>query len=94
MAKFLLLKYYIMIKKQNEAPCAPDVLRNLYRTIATEKMSEMFATDLQRAQRYVIKINDLYFDYSKNRINDSVIKALISLANERELKTQIGRAHV
>jgi glucose-6-phosphate isomerase len=43
-------------------------------------MRELFAADPSRAERYTINLGGLYFDYSKNRIDDSAMEKLFDLA--------------
>ncbi len=52
-------------------------------------MSEMFADDNTRAEKFHIQWNDFLIDYSKNRINQETIKLLLDLANEVNLKEAI-----
>ena len=54
-------------------------------------MRTMFREDPERAQRYSLTLDDLLFDYSKNRINDQSIKLLLSLAESVELPKWIER---
>ena len=44
-------------------------------------LRELFASDPTRAERYVIDVADLRIDYSKQRIDDRVLAALIELAD-------------
>ncbi len=43
-------------------------------------LRELFATDPGRAERYVVSAGDLRIDYSKNRIDDDVLRALLDVA--------------
>lgn len=52
-------------------------------------MKDLFAKDPQRAMRYFLEVGGLKLDYSKNRINDDIIKLLLELCEERALKKQI-----
>ena len=45
-------------------------------------MREWFEADSQRVEKYSINWNELYFDYSKNRIDEHVMEALYQLADE------------
>jgi glucose-6-phosphate isomerase len=44
-------------------------------------LRELFAGDPGRAERYVIDVADLRIDYSKHRIDDQVLAALVELAD-------------
>ncbi|MBO4528825.1 MAG: glucose-6-phosphate isomerase, partial [Victivallales bacterium] len=61
-----------------------------YDEIKDAQLKDIFAKDPQRATRYVIEFeNNLYLDYSKNRINDKTIALLLQLAEEAGLKNAI-----
>lgn len=51
----------------------------------------LFANDSKRTEKYAVEFGDVYFDYSKQRINDDVKNSLIDLANARELPKAIKR---
>jgi glucose-6-phosphate isomerase len=52
-------------------------------------MRDMFAEDTERFNKFSIKHDDLLFDYSKNRINETTIKLLTDLANACGLAKRI-----
>ena len=60
-----------------------------YKRFADISMNELFNKDNKRADKYTIEFEDLTFDYSKNRFDDEVYKALIALAEEHHLKERI-----
>ena len=61
-----------------------------YDEIKDAQLKDLFAKDPQRAQRYVIEFeNNLYLDYSKNRITDKTVALLLQLAEEAGLKNAI-----
>ncbi len=43
-------------------------------------LSQLFADDPERAERYVVGVADLRIDYSKHRIDDTVLAGLVELA--------------
>lgn len=53
-------------------------------------MHDLFCSDPQRVTRFSIKFDDLLFDYSKNRINETTIKLLVDLACAANLKDKIN----
>ena len=57
-------------------------LEELYQETKNTHMREWFEADHQRSEKYSIRWNDLYFDYSKNRIDEKVMEALFELADE------------
>ncbi|MGW7168943.1 glucose-6-phosphate isomerase, partial [Streptomyces sp. NPDC054884] len=43
-------------------------------------LRDLFATDPQRAERYVVRVGDLRIDYSKNLVTDETLALLRELA--------------
>lgn len=64
-------------------------LEKCYRKFGKAEMREMFAKDPQRAEKYSLKLGNMVFDYSKNRINDRIKNALLMLAKERKVDEKI-----
>ncbi|MDH3589537.1 MAG: glucose-6-phosphate isomerase [Gammaproteobacteria bacterium] len=54
-------------------------------------LRELFVRDPQRAQRYSASFEGLFVDYSKNRIDDTCLSLLITLARECNLESAIRR---
>ncbi|WP_420570938.1 glucose-6-phosphate isomerase [Kordia sp.] len=54
-------------------------------------LQEYFKTDAERADRFSIKWNDFYVDYSKNRISQQTMDLLLELAAEVNLKENIEK---
>ncbi|GAB2891362.1 glucose-6-phosphate isomerase [Uliginosibacterium flavum] len=52
-------------------------------------LRERFATDPERATRFVAKACGILLDYSKNRICDDTLRHLFALADESDLRTHI-----
>ncbi|WP_405294086.1 glucose-6-phosphate isomerase [Algibacter sp. Ld11] len=52
-------------------------------------MKDLFAEDKTRANKFTIKWDDFYVDFSKNRITEETIKYLLELAEEVKLKDAI-----
>ncbi len=65
-------------------------LQNHYTEMQTASMSEMFANDSSRTEKFHIQWKDFLVDYSKNIINQKTIDLLLNLANEVHLKTAIA----
>lgn len=57
--------------------------------IGGSSIGELFAADPERAGKFVVRHEDIYFDYSKNIIDDETVRLLISLAEESELAARI-----
>jgi len=51
----------------------------------------LFSDDRSRGERYRIIHNNIYFDYSKNIINDRTLQLLVELADEVNLRAEIER---
>ncbi|MGW1304784.1 glucose-6-phosphate isomerase, partial [Streptomyces sp. NPDC002514] len=45
-----------------------------------QSLRELFAADPERAQRYVVRVGDLYIDYSKHLVTDETLALLRELA--------------
>jgi len=64
-------------------------LEDHYKEIQVEHMKNMFNNDEERADKYTIKWEDFYLDYSKNRMNETTGRLLNKLAAECGLKEAI-----
>ncbi|MEU9385128.1 glucose-6-phosphate isomerase [Streptomyces sp. NPDC048279] len=51
-----------------------------HRSQGRPELRELFATDPARAERYVVRVGDLYIDYSKHLITDETLALLQELA--------------
>ncbi len=54
-------------------------------------LKDLFAKDPGRAKRYSIGWNDFFLDYSKNRVDDTTMDLLLSLAEEIKLKDALAQ---
>jgi glucose-6-phosphate isomerase len=63
-----------------------DVLTTLSSTPRPDGLSEMFAGDPGRAERYVATAGELRVDYSKNLVDDTVLAALIDAARRSDVE--------
>ena len=52
-------------------------------------LKELFANNPERAEKFSIKWNDFFVDYSKNRIDDTTLELLLQLAKEVQLSQAI-----
>ncbi len=59
-----------------------DPLTSLSSTPPAAPLRELFATDPGRADRYAATAGDLRIDYSKHRIDDAILAALVQAARE------------
>jgi glucose-6-phosphate isomerase len=54
-------------------------------------LRDLFSSDKNRAKRFTLNEGDIYFDYSKNRIDKETINLLLKLAWRRDLKTEMEK---
>ncbi len=52
-------------------------------------MKDLFAKDPERFKKFSLQFNDIFVDYSKNRIDDQTIALLLQLAKECDLENAI-----
>src|SRR5919197_1632692 len=52
-------------------------------------LRDLFAEDRDRGERFALEAEDVYLDYSKNRITDQTLRLLLQLAEERGLRERI-----
>ena len=62
-----------------------------YSQIKDVHMRDMFADDEARFDKYSLKLNDILYDFSKNRINDKTVDLLYQLAKEVEVPKWIEK---
>lgn len=60
-------------------------LEQLANKMKQTHMNDLFASDPQRFNKFSLKLPDLLFDYSKNLIDDTVLKTLLQLTEDVEL---------
>lgn len=68
-----------------------DELRQEGQRFQHESLVDLFAHDHDRVNRFTIDVNDLYLDYSKNRIDSKVMEKLLQLAADTDLKDGIQK---
>lgn len=61
----------------------------VYEKYKNINMRDLFAEDKNRADKYTLQCENLLVDFSKNRINDEIMKALFALARDCKLKEKI-----
>src|SRR5690554_4607131 len=64
-------------------------LSDHYIDIAPKHLKSLFEADYQRSSKFSIKLDEILFDYSKNRIDDKTIALLMQLARECKLEEAI-----
>ena len=64
-------------------------LASHYRHIKNVEMKDLFESDPKRAEKFTLQLDNLWFDYSKNRINAHTVKLLLRLAEDCGVKDKI-----
>ncbi len=72
----------------NSTPPAWDSLRQHRLEMDSQPMRELFAADPQRFERFSLRLGDLLFDYSKNRITARTMDLLFELAQTARVERQ------
>ena len=62
-----------------------------YNKVQDLHMRDMFESDENRFKKYSLQLNDILYDYSKNRINDETVKLLLQLAKDVDLPQWIEK---
>ena len=66
-------------------------LEDHFKVFGDTKMKDLFNQDSNRANKFTIKWNDFYVDYSKNRINEETLQLLLEITDEVNLKDAIEK---
>ncbi|UCE81730.1 MAG: glucose-6-phosphate isomerase [Deltaproteobacteria bacterium] len=64
-------------------------LKEHHQEVASLHMRDLFARDHERFQRFSLRLDDILFDYSKNRITERTVSLLIELARQASLAEKI-----
>ena len=72
-----------------ESP-AWQALSEHYEAIRDLHMRDLFASDPHRFEKFSLRLGDMLFDYSKNRITEQTLSLLVQLAQEAGLGEQIA----
>jgi len=73
-----------MSKGLEESP-AWKALSAHYESMKDVTMKEMFASDVDRFNKFSLEFEDLLLDYSKNRMNEETMKLLYGLAAQQDV---------
>ena len=68
-----------------------EQLQRNYKETQNVHLTELFANDPKRAEKFSLSWKDFLVDFSKNRINDETLKLLLQLAKESELEDAIQK---
>ncbi len=64
-------------------------LQHLQDKFAKIRLRDLFVGDPLRAEKYSLQLENMHVDYSKNLINDEIMRHLFALARERGLEDKI-----
>ena len=64
-------------------------LQHLQDKFAKNHLRDLFACDPLRAEKYSLQLENMHVDYSKNLIDDEIMRNLFTLARERGLEDKI-----
>ncbi len=64
-------------------------LQEHYGEISSLHMRDLFAQDPERFEKFSLRLGDILFDYSKNRITEKTLSLLLNLANQAGLDEKI-----
>ena len=64
-------------------------LEQHYQAMRNVQMRDLFAQDTDRFAHFSLHLDDLLFDYSKNRITSETLKLLLELAKQAKLSEKI-----
>lgn len=79
---------------KNQNPTTTNAWKNLQESYQKNKnvdMKKLFLQDVNRKEKYTLKLDSFTIDYSKNRINDETFDYLLALADEVDLKDGIEK---
>ncbi|WP_067144927.1 glucose-6-phosphate isomerase [Pseudotamlana agarivorans] len=65
-------------------------LQEHFEAVKDIHMKDLFASDADRANKFTVKWDDFYVDFSKNRITEETLKYLLELADDVKLKDAIA----
>jgi glucose-6-phosphate isomerase len=66
-------------------------LASHHETLARSHLTELFAADTQRFERFSLRLGELLFDFSKQRITTETLDLLLRLADARQLRAGLTR---
>ncbi len=64
-------------------------LREHHQEVSHVHMRDLFARDPKRFERFSLRLGNILFDYSKNRVTEETVSLLMELARQADLAKQI-----
>lgn len=68
-----------------------SALSEHYESVKNLHMRDLFATDAGRFNKFSLKLNDIVYDFSKNRITDESVELLLNLAKDADVSEWIKK---
>ncbi len=81
-------QFEMIMSKLTQSPAWKSLSAH-YDTIKPQQMRKLFQDETTRFDKFSLRLNNLLFDYSKNRINAETIKLLTALAEQADVKAHI-----
>ncbi len=78
------------MSKLKEMP-AWKALDEHYRQMSDVQMRDLFAQDPDRFRKFSLQFDDIFFDYSKNRITEETLSLLCELAGQAGVRSRIDQ---
>ena len=69
--------------------CAIDALKAHYQRLSQLNLLDLFKQNPQRAKDFTLELDGVYFDFSKNNINEQTLDLLLDFAKQQNLTTKI-----
>ncbi len=66
-----------------------QLLQQQYQIMKQTSLLDLFKNDVNRFEKFNLKLNDFVFDFSKNNITEETLNILVKLANECKLLEHI-----
>src|ERR1700722_11288668 len=71
-----------------EVAVALAALETHKQEIGALKIADLFASDPQRFERFHVELNDILFDFSKHRVNETTLRLLLDLARAAKIESR------
>lgn len=77
--------------RPDENACLSPALQELKAIFQSKHLTELFSEDHQRFEKFSVSLTPLLFDFSKHRIDETVLMRLTDWANQQQLMPAIKR---
>src|SRR6056300_1090720 len=62
-----------------------SALKALATQLQNKHLNDLFKDDAARFEKFSAQVSDIFFDYSKQRVDDSVMQSLLALADQCDI---------